>query len=64
MIDKTPKIEVDRLRIYIPRKCFGGQHKYLSLGLADTPKNRIEAEKTLRAIQSDYEQESNEAIGR
>jgi integrase len=43
----------DRLRICIPRSCFGGKQKYLTLGLSDTPKNRALAQSTLDAMQSD-----------
>lgn len=42
-----------RLRISIPRACFGGQQKYLTLGLSDTPKNREIANCKLESLQSD-----------
>jgi integrase len=45
----------DRLRIRLPRTCFGGKQKYLSLGLYDTPTNRAIAQRRLDWIQGDID---------
>jgi len=51
----TPKLEVDKgkLRIRIPASLMGGKRSTLSLGLDDTPENRVEAEKHLAAMLAD-----------
>jgi integrase len=41
------------LRLRLPRHLFGGQQKYLYLGLADTPINRSAAEEKARALAAD-----------
>lgn len=41
------------LRMRLPRHLFGGQQKYLYLGLPDTPLNRSAAEEKARAIAAD-----------
>jgi integrase len=41
------------LRLRLPRHLFGGQQKYLYLGLSDTPINRSGAEEKARAIAAD-----------
>ncbi|MEG4579337.1 tyrosine-type recombinase/integrase [Microcoleus sp. MON1_C5] len=41
------------LRLRLPRHLFGGQQKYLYLGLPDTPINRSAAEEKARAIAAD-----------
>lgn len=43
------------LQVQFPRSLFGGKIKRLALGLKDTPENRIEAEKRLKAIQTDID---------
>jgi integrase len=42
-----------RLRIRLPRACFGGEKKFLSLSLSDTPENRAIAQRKLDWIQSE-----------
>lgn len=42
-----------RLRIRLPRQVYGGKQKYLTLGLADTPENRKEAEAKAWRIEKD-----------
>lgn len=44
-----------RLRIRFPRACFPNSRKYLTLGLRDTPENRILAERKLTLIQNDLD---------
>jgi integrase len=44
-----------RLRIRFPRANFGGEQKYLSLGLHDTPANREIANRKLQYIQSEID---------
>ncbi|MFB2983876.1 Arm DNA-binding domain-containing protein [Microseira sp. BLCC-F43] len=41
------------LRLQLPRHLFGGQQKYLYLGLADTPTNQRAAQDKAQAIASD-----------
>ena len=43
------------LRIGFPRSLYEGKHKYLSLGLSDTPENRVTAEAKLFEIQRDID---------
>ncbi|MBD2578129.1 tyrosine-type recombinase/integrase [Oscillatoria sp. FACHB-1406] len=43
------------LQVNFPRSLFGGKRKRLALGLKDTPENRIEAEKRIKAIQTDID---------
>ncbi|WP_448574065.1 tyrosine-type recombinase/integrase [Trichothermofontia sp.] len=51
----TPKLEVDKgkLRIRIPAALMGGKRSILSLGLDDTPENRVTAEKRLAVMVAD-----------
>lgn len=42
------------LRLRLPRNWFNGKLKFLSLGLADTPENRLIAEAKIGIMQSDY----------
>ena len=42
-----------RLRLRLPRHVFGGEQKYLTLGLADTSDNRRIAEAKAKLIESD-----------
>jgi hypothetical protein len=42
-----------RLRLHLPRQLYNGKQKYLTLGLADTSENRIEAERKARTIELD-----------
>ena len=59
--NRTPKGQCslfsDRgtLQVNFPRSLFGGKRKRLALGLEDTPENRIEAEKRIKAIQTDID---------
>lgn len=52
-----PKIGIEsfqgRLRLRLPRQLFDGKHKYLSLGLDDSPANRAIAEAKKRLIEAD-----------
>lgn len=43
-----------RLRLHLPRSWYGGQNRYLSLLLDDTPENRIIAETKATQITADY----------
>lgn len=43
-----------RLRLHLPRAWYGGRNKYLSLGLDDTPENRVLAETKATQIAVDY----------
>ena len=43
----------NRLRIRLPRQIYGGKQKYLSLGLADVPQNRVLAEQKAKQIELD-----------
>ncbi|MCD8485511.1 MAG: site-specific integrase [Desertifilum sp.] len=45
--------EKGRLRLQMPRALYGGNRKYLYLGLADTPENRKAAEVKARQIELD-----------
>ncbi|MEG3984419.1 tyrosine-type recombinase/integrase [Microcoleus sp. D3_18a_C4] len=42
-----------RLRLQLPRHLYGGEQKYLSLGMADTPENWELAEAKAQSIESD-----------
>ncbi|MBE9171395.1 tyrosine-type recombinase/integrase [Pleurocapsales cyanobacterium LEGE 06147] len=42
-----------KLRIRLPRSLFAGKSKYIALGLDDTPKNQVYAEKRIDLINSD-----------
>lgn len=42
-----------RLRLHLPRQLYNGKQKYLTLGLADTPENRIKAKRKARTIELD-----------
>lgn len=43
-----------RLRLRLPRQWYGGKQKYLTLGLSDTPENRVIAETKATQIAVDY----------
>jgi len=48
----------NRLRLNLPRTLFGGQRKYISLNLADTPENRAIAED--KALQANLDIRNNQ----
>ncbi|MUL36366.1 site-specific integrase [Gloeocapsopsis dulcis] len=56
---KSPKGSVSvesfqgRLRLRLPRQLYSGTQKRIAIGLADTPENRIEAERKARTIELD-----------
>jgi len=56
---KSPKGSVSiesyqgRLRLRLPRQLYEGKQKYLTLGLADTPENRVEGDRKARVIELD-----------
>lgn len=47
-----------RLRLILPRHLFDGQTKYMSLGLADTPKNRAIARNEAFQIEKDIDRDN------
>jgi integrase len=44
-----------RLQVYFPRELFGGQRRFLALGLSDSSEGYREAERRLKAIQADID---------
>ena len=51
--------ERGNLRLVLPRALYGGKQKYLYLGYADTPENRVKAQAVALRIQSDLEHPDN-----
>ncbi|MBW4620296.1 MAG: tyrosine-type recombinase/integrase [Cyanosarcina radialis HA8281-LM2] len=49
------KISNGSLQVRLPRELFDGKQKFFSLGLSDTPENRVKADIKLREIQLDID---------